>query len=93
MGFYGLVTAPGFVPKINGANLLQLLPIFGSVMSMCFIFAPREQTARKYILVCSAAWAVYTAIIGSTVFFSEIATVATTIYAMVKYKKTAIEGA
>ena len=33
-GFFGIVTAPGFVPAINYRNLLELLPILGALALM-----------------------------------------------------------
>lgn len=66
LGFYGLVTAPGFVPAINGKNLLELLPIIGAVFSMLFVSTREENKARRYLLVCNCMWATYHTIIGST---------------------------
>ena len=69
LGFFGLVTAPGFVPQINRQNLLELLPILGAVFSMCFVAAREEYKARKFLLACNLTWATYNGIIGSTSFF------------------------
>ena len=66
LGFYGLVTAPGFVPAINGKNLLELLPIIGAVFSMLFVSTRDERIARRYLMVCNIMWAIYHTIIGST---------------------------
>ena len=87
LGFYGLVTAPGFVPAINGKNLLELLPIIGAVMSMCFVFARKEQTARKFLLCCDSAWATYYAFIGSTAILGNIASITLCLIAMFAYRK------
>ncbi len=87
LGIYGLVTAPGFVPAINGKNLLELLPIMGAVMSMCFVFARQEQTARKFLLCCDSLWATYYAFIGSTAILGNIASITLCLIAMFAYRK------
>ena len=66
LGFYGLLTAPGFVPGINSKNLLELLPIIGAVFSMIFISIRDVDKARKFLLSCNLTWIVYYIIIGST---------------------------
>jgi hypothetical protein len=87
LGFYGLFTSPGFVFAINGKNLLELLPIIGAVILTFSIFAPNEQTTRKFLLANISIWAVYTALIGSTTFFAEVAAFITTATALYKYRK------
>ena len=72
LGFYGLVTAPGFVPAINGKNLLELLPIAGAVFSMLFVSTREEGKARKFLMCCNVCWAVYHTIIRSTAVFGAI---------------------
>ena len=72
LGIFGLVTAPGFVPAINGKNLLELLPIVGAVFSMLFVSTREENKARKYLMCCNVCWAVYHAIIRSTSFFGAL---------------------
>jgi hypothetical protein len=86
-GLLGIVTAPGFVPEINAANLLELLPIFGSAMLTFSIFARSEQRTRMFLLVNAGTWAVYTAIVGSTTFFAEFFAAVTTAAALWKYRK------
>lgn len=87
LGVYGLVTAPGFVPAVNGKNLLELLPIIGAVLSMCFVFARQEQRARKFLLCCDCAWATYYAFIGSTAILGNIASITLCLIAMFAYRK------
>lgn len=87
LGFYGLISAPGFVPEINRQNLLELLPIAGAVMSMCFVAAPRERTARRFLLACNSIWLVYHGIIRSTSVFGAVFSVITGIIAICKEKK------
>ena len=71
LGFYGLVTAPGFVPGFNSQNTLELLPIIGAVLSMCFVSTREENKARCFLLGCTSVWSIYHAIIGSTSFFGS----------------------
>jgi len=87
LGFYGLFTAPGFVPGINGKNLLELLPILGAVFSMLFVSTRDEQKSRAFLLVCSCLWTVYHAIILSTSFFGSIFGVFTCVVAMIRDRK------
>jgi hypothetical protein len=87
LGILGIVTAPGFVPGWNAANLLELLPIFGSAMLTFSIFARKEQTTRIFLLINASLWAVYMAIVGSTGFFAELFTAVTTLLALWKYRK------
>lgn len=87
-GFYGMISSDGFVWAITMYNLLQLLPIIGAVMLMFSVFAKGEQKTRFFLLLNGAAWLVYTAAIGSTVFFTSVASIISTITALWKYRKT-----
>lgn len=87
LGFYGLFTAPGFVPGINGKNLLELLPIIGAVFSMLFVCTRQEQKARVFLLICSCLWTIYHAIILSTAFFGSFFGVVTCVIAMIRDRK------
>lgn len=87
-GFYGMISSDGFVWAITMQNLLQLLPIIGAVMLMFSVFAKGEQKTRFFLLLNGAAWLIYTAAIGSTVFFTSIASIISTIAALLKYRKT-----
>lgn len=86
-GFYGMISSDGFVLAITMHNLLQLLPIIGALMLMFSVFAKGEQKTRVYLLLNSAAWLIYTAAIGSTVFFTSIASIISTVTALWKYRK------
>lgn len=86
-GFFGLVSAPGFIPAVNPRNLLELMPIAGSLLSMSFVFVRDEQKARWLLLATCSVWAVYTAIIGSTTFFAELFSIVTTVLALCRYRK------
>ena len=88
-GFFGMVTAPGFVLAINTANLLELMPIVGALMLMFSVFSKDEQTLRKFLLVNATIWTIYTAIVGSTAFFTDLVCMVSTASALVKYRKKA----
>lgn len=86
-GFFGIMTAPGFVPQLSWDNALELLPILGALMLFFSVFSKDEQTLRKFLLANAMTWTVYTAIIGSTVFFTDLASAISTIAALYKYRK------
>lgn len=86
-GFYGMVSSDGFAWAMTLHNLLQLFPIIGAVMLMFSVFAKGEQKTRFFLLLNGASWLVYTAAIGSTVFFTCMASIVSTIAALWKYRK------
>ena len=86
LGIVGIVAAPDFVPALNWKNLLELMPIAGALMLMFSVFAKDEQTLRKFLLANATIWTVYTAIIGSTVFFTDLAAAVSTASALYKYR-------
>ena len=59
LGVFGIVTAPGFVPKVNAVNLLELVPVIASAMLTFSIFARSEQTTRIFLLINTSLWAAY----------------------------------
>ena len=85
-GFFGMITAPGFVWAINTANLLELMPIVGALMLMFSVFSKTEQTMRKFLLVNATIWTIYTAIVGSTAFFTDLFCMCSTATALFKYR-------
>ena len=85
-GFWGMVSSEGFVWAINLHNLLELLPILGALMLMLSVFARGEQMTRVYLLLNGTAWAVYTAVIGATAFFSATASMISAAIALRKYR-------
>lgn len=87
LGFYGLFTSPGYVPGINGKNLLELLPILGAVFSMLFVSTRDEQKSRVFLLICSSLWTIYHAIIASASFFGSCFGVITCLIAMIRDRK------
>ena len=86
-GVYGMITSEGFIWAFTLHNLLQLLPIIGAMMLMFSVFAKGEQKTRVYLLLNGASWFVYTAAIGSTAFFSTIASMISSIIALWKYRE------
>ena len=87
LGFVGIVTAPDFVPELSWANALELMPIIGALMLMFSVFSRDAQTLRKFLLANAIIWTIYTAIIGSTVFFTDLAAAISTASALYKYRK------
>ena len=85
-GFYGMISSDGFVWAVNQQNLLELLPIIGAVMLMLSVFAKGEQRTRMFLLLNGAVWAVYTAAIGATAFFSATASMISSAIALWKYQ-------
>ena len=86
-GFFGIFTAPGFVPAVNYKNLLELLPICGALAQMISVFVRDEQTTRKWILCNAIFWVIYSAAVGSSVVFNDILAVISTSSAIYKYRK------
>ncbi len=88
-GFLGLVTAPGFVWEISVRNMIELMPICGALMSMCFVFVRDEQKARIFLLLTSSIWAVYMLLVGSTAVFAQLISAITAATAIYRYRRTA----
>lgn len=85
-GFYGMVSAADFVWAINTRNLLELLHIIGALMLMLSIFARSEQRTRLFLFLNATVWGVYTAAIGSSVFFTSAVSMVSTLIALWKYR-------
>lgn len=90
LGFYGMIASADFAWAVNRHNLLELLPIIGALMLMLSVFARGEQRTRWFLLLNGAAWAVYTAAIGSAVFLSTLASMASSASALWKYRKAGV---
>lgn len=86
LGLYGLVTGPEFVPGFNVRNFVELMPIAGAVFSMCFIFARREQVARRFLLCCDSLWGMYYIIIGSSAVLGSIVSVTLCLISLYRYR-------
>ena len=86
-GIYGMLYTLNFAPGWNGATFVELLPICGSLLNMCFVYITDERRARWFLLVTVGVWATYSAIIGATAFFGQFFTVLTTLMAMYRYRK------
>ena len=86
-GFFGIITAPGFVFALNYRNLLELLPILGALALMFSVFAPDEQQTRKWLLCNAVLWVIYYSAVGSTVVLTDGLTAISTSIALFKYRK------
>jgi len=84
VGVYGLVTKEGFVPAVNGQNLLELLPIIAVVLNMLFVCSSREKTSRMFFVGCNTVWAIYYIIIGSSTVLGSVFAVASGVVALIK---------
>ena len=87
-GFYGMISAEGFVWALSLANLLELLPIIGALMLMLSVFSSGEQMTRGFLFLNGCCWAVYSAVTGAAVFFTAVATMISTVIALVKFHKS-----
>lgn len=92
VGLIGLIGAPGFVFELSLRNLIELLPICGSLLSMSFVFTRDEQKARYLLLATSTVWASYAAIMGATSFFAEFISILVDLAAILKYRKRGKAG-
>ena len=86
-GFFGIVTAPGFVPEINTTNLLELMPIVGALMLMFSVFSKSEQTMRKFLLINATIWTIYALTKGSTTFLTNATSASAAGIALWRYRK------
>lgn len=86
-GFFGIFTAPGFVPEINYRNLLELLPICGALSLMISVFVRNEQTVRFWLLCNAIFWMLYSGAVGSSVVVNDALAVISTAVALYKYRK------
>lgn len=81
VGLLGLATDSG------PFSILSLLPILGALMLMLSLHAKSPQRARLFLLLNSLCWFLYTAALGSTVFFSCLASMVSSLLALWKYRK------
>ena len=86
-GFWGLVSAPGFVPRVSWENTRELMPICGSLMSMAYLVVRDEQRARKFLLLTNTIWLVYMLLVHSTAFLAQLVSLITTGSALLHYRK------
>ena len=86
-GFFGIFSAPGFVPAVNIRNLLELLPIMGALAQMISVFVPDEQATRKWLLCNAVVWLIYSGSVGSSVVFNDLLAVISTSTALYRYRK------
>ena len=64
----------------------KLLALLGALMLMFSVFSKSEQTMRKFLLANATIWTVYTAIVGSTAFFTDLVCMISTSSALWKYR-------
>lgn len=79
-GLLGLVTSTASISP------LDFLPIFGALMLMASISVSDSQKTRFFLLLNSLCWLAYTAVVGSTVFFSCLASMVSSLVALWKYR-------
>lgn len=87
-GIVGFLNATSF--KIFADILLtlrELLPIMGALFLMISVFAKNAQNMRKFSLVSAVIWLIYYACILSTTAFAEIFAIATTCFALYRYRQ------
>ncbi len=88
-GVYGLLQATGYMPGWNFKTFVELMPIIGSMLNMCFVYVRSERQSRRFLLLTDGVWALYSAITGATAFFGQFFTVLTTVAAMYRYRNQA----
>ena len=66
---------------------IDILPVVGSLFHMLATFQKDTHKTRILLLFNSGTFLVYYALVGSTSAFSCICTIATTVFAMYKYRK------
>jgi len=67
---------------------IDILPVVGSLFHMLATFQKDTHKTRILLLFNSGTFLVYYTLVGSTSAFSCICTIATTVFAMYKYRKT-----
>lgn len=87
VGLISIVTAPGFVWALSTDNLLELMPIAGSMLMMAALFAPEPQTIRKFLLANSIIWTTYAILRGSSTFMTNAVSGTASAAALWKYRK------
>ena len=86
-GFFGVASVPGFVWAVNRQNLLESMPIFGTLTMMAAIFAPTEQDTRKFLLVNGIIWTTYGIIQGSSTFMTNAVSGLSAGVALIRYRQ------
>lgn len=90
-GLFGvLYVAAGVLGLATGTNpisFLDFLPILGALMLMASLSVRGAQKTRFFLLLNSLCWLFYTAMVGSTVFFSCLASMLSSLLALWKYRK------
>ena len=87
VGLLGIVNAPGFTWALSVANLLELMPIVGSMLMMAALFAPDPQTVWKFLLANSMIWTSYAVLRGSSTFMTNAVSGLASATALWKYRR------
>lgn len=87
-GLLGLFTAVGFPPALEWRTLLELTPLAGTAIMMVVIYAPKEQTARKLLLLNGLLWTTYALCKGSSTFLTNATSATAAGIALWRYHKT-----
>ena len=86
-GLVGLFTAVGFPPALAWATVLELTPLAGTAIMMVVIYAPKEQTARKLLLLNGILWTIYALCKGSSTFLTNATSATAAGIALWRYHK------
>ena len=87
LGFWGMVSAPGFAWELSLKNLLETMPIIGSLFLMIGVFVRDEQKTRALGLCNNILWIIYDAIIGTTAILGPCFAFISNFSALWKYRK------
>ena len=93
MAIFGLLyIGGGLLPYILGGTLAQfgwldLMPIVGAIMLMISIAQKKEQPSRAFGLANACIFFVYFLIIWNTQIFAQIASIVSSVLALVRYSK------
>ena len=69
-------------------SAIDILPVVGAVFYMLATFQKDVQKTRYWLLANASVFLVYYALIGSTSAFCTLCTLVTTIFALIKYRKS-----
>lgn len=88
-GIFGIVSGPDFVWAMNRENLLEVMPIVGTLTMMAAIFTPNEQNTRRFLLVNGIIWTIYGIIRGSSTFMTNAVSATAAGIALFRYRRKA----
>ena len=85
-GLIGFFSAVGFPPVLTFSTLLELTPLAGTALMMAAIYAPREQTTRKLLLINGILWTFYALTKGSSTFLTNATSASAAGIALWRYR-------